>query len=526
LGLVSDEPDPPGGNRGQRELLARLRAVVEAKDAEVSLLRAELATERELRRRLELQVAELQRRLGMDSTDSGTPTSKESIEARERRKAGRRNRQESERERRKDRKRGGQPGHAGSGLRRDPDPDERKTAGPPAQCSRCGTGLEGASPAGQSWAQVWDVTISKSVTEWLLPALTCPCCGEVTVAAAPAGAHPGSVSYGPGVNTAAVLLAAYGNVPAERAANLIRMLLGMPVSPGFVDKANARLSERLDDAGFDDAIQAVLAAEPALGADETPVNVLAPDADPGTGEPETGSPHILVIRPPGGKLTWLRALGSRRHAAITTVLSFFTGFLITDGYGAYQDLLPQLAGIQQCCQHVIRRCRAVTKLGPGSLQSWAADVIEILREAHRLAEEARARPGPVDAELLAKLRERYDEAVAFGITHNRHRDWHDGNHPGYALGRWLRDYARQVWLFTREPAADWTNNVSEQGAKAAKRHQAVSGYWHTQQTLARWCRIRSYLDSTAAHGITALDAITAALAGKPWLPQHAVATAA
>jgi len=24
----------------------------------------------------------------------------------------------------------------------------------------------------------------------------------------------------------------------------------------------------------------------------------------------------------------------------------------------------------------------------------------------------------------------------------------------------------------------WTNNVSERGAKAAKRHQAVSGYWH------------------------------------------------
>ncbi len=72
-------------------------------------------------------------------------------------------------------------------------------------------------------------------------------------------------------------------------------------------------------------------------------------------------------------------------------MSFFTGFLITDGYGAYQDLLPQLAGIQQCWQHVIRRCRAVAKLGPGSLQSWAADVIEILREAHRLVKEARAR---------------------------------------------------------------------------------------------------------------------------------------
>jgi len=476
---VPDEPDPPGGDQEQRELLARLRAVVEAKDAEIGLLRAELAAERELRKRLELQVAELQRRLGMDSTDSGTPTSRESIGARERRKTERRSRQESERERRQDRKRGGQPGHLGRGLSRDPDPDERKEADPPAQCSRCGIALDAARTAGSSWAQVWDVTISRLVTEWLLPARRCPCCGQVTVAAAPAGAHPGSVSYEPGINTAAVLLAAYGNVPAERAANLIRMLLGMPVSPGFVDKANARLSQRLDDAGFDEAMQAALAAEPALGADETPVNVLTPEADPGTGEPETGSPHVLVIRPPGGKLTWLRALGSRRAEAITAVLGFFTGFLITDGYTAYQQMLPQLAGIQQCAQHVIRRCRAVTKLGPGSLQSWAADVIEILREAHGLVEEAaRARAGPADAELLAKLRRRYDEAAAFGITHNRLRDWHDGNHPGYVLGRWLLDYAGQVWLFTREPAVDWTNNVCEQGAKAAKRHQAVSGYWH------------------------------------------------
>ena len=30
--------------------------------------------------------------------------------------------------------------------------------------------------------------------------------------------------------------------------------------------------------------------------------------------------------------------------------------------------------------------------------------------------------------------------------------------------------------------------------------------------------IRSYLDSAANHGLSALDAIRAALEGKPWLP--------
>ena len=165
----------------------------------------------------------------------------------------------------------------------------------------------------------------------------------------------------------------------------------------------------------------------------------------------------LSSAPPHAGLTSLQALGSRQAAAITAVLSFFTGFLISDGYSAYQQLLPQLAGVQQCCQHVIRRCRAVTKLGPGSLQSWAAD-------AHQAVEEALARGDPaLDAELLAKLRQRYDQAVAFGITHNRHRDWHDGNHPGYTLSCWLRDYAGQVWLFTREPGVEWTEAIQGLG---------------------------------------------------------------
>jgi hypothetical protein len=77
-------------------LLARLPAVAGAKDAEVAMLRAELAAEPELRHRLELRLAELERRLGMDSTNSGMPTSKESIGTKERRKAGRDKRDSSD----------------------------------------------------------------------------------------------------------------------------------------------------------------------------------------------------------------------------------------------------------------------------------------------------------------------------------------------------------------------------------------------------------------------------------------------
>jgi hypothetical protein len=53
--------------------------------------------------------------------------------------------------------------------------------------------------------------------------------------------------------------------------------------------------------------------------------------------------------------------------------------------------------------------------------------------------------------------------------------------------------------------------LPDRGAKAVKRHQTVSGYWHSLGTLARWCRLRSYLDTAAAHGTTALDSIRTAI---------------
>lgn len=103
---------------------------MEAKDAEIAVLQSAQEAGQEAIRRLELRAAELERRLSMDSSNSGTPSSKERIGAKEARKA----RQQSERQRSKDRKRGGQSGHEGKGPEHDPDPDDTQTAVPPAEC--------------------------------------------------------------------------------------------------------------------------------------------------------------------------------------------------------------------------------------------------------------------------------------------------------------------------------------------------------------------------------------------------------
>ena len=80
---------------------------------------------------------------------------------------------------------------------------------------------------------------------------------------------------------------------------------------------------------------AALAAEDVLAADETPVNVLDKTVPPPRrrgragagrgpggegGKAAAGAPHVLIIRTPDGRLTFLQAIGSRRKDAIAAGL--------------------------------------------------------------------------------------------------------------------------------------------------------------------------------------------------------------
>ncbi len=189
-------PDEPSAARDELAALraanARLRRVAEAKDTEIAALRATLEAgqgrQAELIKRLELRIAELARRLGMDSENSSTPPSKEPVAAKARRKAARR---ASQRERPKERKPGGQPGHPGPGLEPAREPDRTERADPPAECRSCGAGLAGAGEAGMGWGQVWDIPpVRLEKVHWLLPRLRCGGCGMPDSASSPPALDP------------------------------------------------------------------------------------------------------------------------------------------------------------------------------------------------------------------------------------------------------------------------------------------------------------------------------------------------
>jgi transposase len=148
---------------------------------ELSGLVVGLASELE---RAHTRIAELEARLGRDSTNSSIPPSADSIAAKARRRADR-----SSRERSPDRKPGGQPGREGPGLAPAVVPDRTETLPAPGDCPGCHADLADAADAGVSWARVWDLPpITLEKVHYPLPRRRCGCRGKITTAVPPFGA--------------------------------------------------------------------------------------------------------------------------------------------------------------------------------------------------------------------------------------------------------------------------------------------------------------------------------------------------
>jgi hypothetical protein len=207
---------------GKDELIANQSALIAGQGEQLAAQGEQLASQAELIKLLQEELAELRRRLGRDPSNSSTPSSKDSIAAKAKKKADR-----SSRVRSKDRKPGGLPGRAGMGLTPTQDPDQTLPVEPPPECGGCQADLSNTAVHGHGWAQVWDappVVLEK--THYLLPRKRCGC-GTVTTASIPFG-RAGTVSHGPNLNAAAIILGSEGNVPAEQcAAHIVRHCKGV-----------------------------------------------------------------------------------------------------------------------------------------------------------------------------------------------------------------------------------------------------------------------------------------------------------
>jgi transposase len=205
-------------------------------------------------------VAELERRLGKDSSTSSGPASSDSPY---KKKSGDRSLR-----RRSGRGRGKQPGAQSSTLRQVASPDDR-VACAPAACGQCGAGLAGAAVTGVQELQEFDITPPPPprVTGCQVQAKVCGRCGTVTAGQPPAGIT-GRAQHGPEVHAQAANLASAHHIPVVRAAQLMGDLAGVTVSAGVMAGVRGKAAARPEP--FMDQVRGLLRQAGVIYAGETP----------------------------------------------------------------------------------------------------------------------------------------------------------------------------------------------------------------------------------------------------------------
>jgi transposase len=480
---------------GLRAANARLRELLAGRDAEVAGLRAQADELRAQADELRAQLADLTARVKQNSKNSSRPPSSDGLG------------KPAPRSLRKKTGRGpGRPkGQPGATMELTDRPDHVIRHEPPA-CRRCGAGLAGARQTGAERRQVTEIPPVKAVvTEHQMIEVECPCCGERTRADAPDG-MTAPVQYGPRAAALGTYLWHGQFLSKDRACAALGEMFGCAPSPGALAAQARKIAGLISPAVT--AITGALAGADVAHFDETGFRV-------------------------AGKLAWVHSASSGKYVLVTVhpkrgregmdaagVLPAFTGIACHDAWKPY-DSYDGAAGHALCNAHLLRELIAVTETSTADNVIWAQQAIDALLALKEAAGTARdAGRGAIDAEILDKQSRWFREAADAGIVLNAARR-SKLQKKRHALATRMRDRAEDYLRFARDLQVPFDNNRAEQDIRMSKLRIKVSGCMRSMAGARTFCAIRSYLATAARHGIGALDALTQAAQGNPWIPESA-----
>ncbi|MEC3982855.1 IS66 family transposase [Amycolatopsis sp. H20-H5] len=450
------------------------------------------------------RIAELERQLGQDSSNSSRPPSSDAP-------WGKKPAKKRSSRSRSGLKPGKQPGMSSSSRSLIDDPDEMVVISP-ERCRGCDVSLAGAPESGRERRQVVDASPVPPpvVTEYQRVSKTCVCCGTVNTPAWDAGdvhgdvvATAGSpVRIGPETLARAALLTCGHYLPIGRSRQLLEALAGVDVSTGFLAGVRGRAARKLEKT-FLPHVRDLLIGAPVLHADET------------TGRAAGALSYVHVACT---EYLTLLHVGGRTKGDIDAggVLPAFTGVLVRDGYAGYEHLTGAVHA--WCGAHLLRDLRSISDADPVG-QLWASAMADTLLEAHHAARAARDNNAEaLDAATLARIRNHYLGALARGDDDNRDLC---GQLPTEALtliGRFRR-FEDMILRFATDLTVPFSNNMAERAVRPVKIQQRTSGgTWRTLTGLIDFAVVQSYLDTATKWGIDKLHALRELFTTGAWLP--------
>lgn len=378
------------------------------------------------------RIAELEEKLGKNSSNSSKPPSSDAL-----------NRKKYPPKKPSGRKRGGQPGHKKHERTLLPPEKARLVVEvKPPCCERCGRKLDGADFC-PSRHQIVDLPVIEPVfDEYRMHTLQCSDkgCGHFTQAPLPEGVS--SIGFGPGVDAMVAQVTGMMRASKRTTADTMQGLFGVPMSVGAVIDAQQRVSQALE-APCAEALQ-YTRKQPIKNADET------------SWKEGTSGAYIWVCVT--SMVVAFIIETSRAASAAGALLGAAKGILGSDRYSGY-SWWPT-ASRQVCWAHLIRDFRAIAERGKSSGALGKA----LLAEAQRLfAWWGRLQTGQLQRKTfqiyMRTARRRVEELLFEGTTNSNSKT------AGTCKEMWKVREA--FWTFVRVEGVEPTNNAAEQALRFA-----------------------------------------------------------
>jgi transposase len=458
---------------GDPSPIAALQTHIEHLVAQNALLASERAA-------LLARVAELERRLGLNSSNSSKPPSSDGLKKPPPRT--RSLRQPSKKTS------GGQPNHPGKTLSAVANPNHIVDHFP-TNCDACADPLPQSTGGGYVARQVFDLPDPAPlvVTEHRAHRCRCAACGKVT-----AGKHPDGVSapvqYGERIAAVVVYLATFQFVPEDRLATLMLDLFGVTLSRATIGQMSRRAGQRL--LSFAEAVHRSILSAPVKHLDETGFRIVK----------RLRWLHIAAT----AALTFYR-IGSSRG----DMLSGVSGIVVHDHWKSY-DTIP---GVEHalCNAHHLRELQALVEI---EHEDWARQMQVLLRRACHAERLAQSKGKALDQRLIDLISRRHDAIVASGLAFHaalppltiklkldgNPRGGRPPRRVGHNLLLRLSERKHDVLRFLINPNVPFTNNQAERDARMMKLKQKVSGCFRSAQGANDFAVIRTLIGTAKKRG--------------------------
>ena len=437
---------------------------------------------------LRSKIAELERRLGLDSKNSSLPPSSDGLKKKTPLSKSLRSKSQ--------RQTGGQKGHQGQTLEQVINPDKIVHHPTPVGCWGCGCNLAQEQVLSVVKRQVFDIPEpSIEVTEHRVEVKQCPQ-GHKKIQGSFPQLVKAPVQYGVRIKAVSSYLHHQHFIPEDRLSEALEDIFGCQMTAGTIANISQTLAQTLSPAI--EQLASDIKAAPVKHLDETGLRISG----------KTQWLHVVATE----TATWYRIAAKRKE--LEPLLELL-GVVIHDHWKPYYQLEGVSHGL--CNAHHLRELKALEEI---ENEDWAKSMSKMLSVANKYRHRY---PQTIPKSIVTRLTQLDNSIRERGLNfHNSQPPLIRKNNRGRVKRRVghnlllrLKNFAPDVLRFLLESHVPFTNNQAERDLRMIKCKPKISGCFRSFERAFDLANIRSFLSTARKQNLNLLEVLTQALSGQP-----------